>query len=144
MRSLIGEIVATLAPPSGFEIVWADAPSSIRTYRIPLEQVLTNLITNGVKHHDRSEGRITITMRVIDGMAEFRVSDDGPGIPSQFHERIFGIFQTLASRDDVESSGLGLAIIKRNVEIHGGQVWVESTPSIRGACFVFTWRLETD
>jgi signal transduction histidine kinase len=75
-----------------------------------------------------------------DGIAEFRVGDDGPGIDPRFHERIFTIFQTLASRDEVESSGIGLAIVKKRVESHGGRVWVESAPPGRGTTFVFTWK----
>jgi signal transduction histidine kinase len=73
-------------------------------------------------------------------MTEFRVSDDGPGISAEFHERIFLIFQTLASRDDVESSGIGLAIVKKKVQNHGGRIWVESAPPARGTAFVFTWK----
>ena len=71
---------------------------------------------------------------------EFRVSDDGPGIPEQFHQRIFKIFQTLHSRDDLESSGIGLAMVKRKVETHGGRIWIESAPLVRGTTFVFTWQ----
>ena len=113
---------------------------AIRTHRVPLRAVLENLIANGVKHHDRAEGRISVSMRLEDGVAEFRVNDDGPGIAPRFHERIFVIFQTLASRDDVESSGIGLAIVKKRVENHGGRIWVESTPPARGTTFAFTWK----
>jgi signal transduction histidine kinase len=81
-------------------------------------------------------------MRLADGVAEFRVSDDGPGIDPRFHDRIFLIFQTLASRDDVEASGIGLAIVKKKVQRHGGQIRVESAPPARGTSFVFTWREE--
>jgi signal transduction histidine kinase len=73
-------------------------------------------------------------------MIEFRVQDDGPGIPARFHERIFVIFQTLASRDDVESSGMGLAIVKKRIEQMGGKIWIESAPPERGSAFVFTWK----
>jgi signal transduction histidine kinase len=79
-------------------------------------------------------------MRMVDGMAEFRISDDGPGIPPQAHDRIFVIFQTLASRDDRESSGVGLAIVKQQVQAHGGQIRIESAPPSRGTAFVFTWK----
>jgi signal transduction histidine kinase len=79
-------------------------------------------------------------MRLLDGMAEFRVSDDGPGIAAPFHEQIFLIFQTLRSRDDVESSGIGLAMVKKQVTDNGGRIWVESAPPARGATFVFTWK----
>ena len=73
-------------------------------------------------------------------VAEFRVSDDGPGIPPQFHDRVFEIFQTLRSRDEVDSSGIGLSIVKKEVENHGGRIWIESAPPARGTTFVFTWR----
>ncbi len=102
--------------------------------------VLENLISNGLKHHDRAEGRITVQARRVNGMTEFRISDDGPGIPVEFHQRIFLIFQTLNSRDDVESSGIGLAIVKRRVQENGGQIWVESAPPARGTTFGFTWK----
>jgi signal transduction histidine kinase len=102
--------------------------------------VLENLIGNALKHHDRAEGRVTVAMRIVDGMAEFRVGDDGPGISPWFHDRIFMIFETLASREDVESSGIGLAIVKKKVEGHGGHIRVESTPPARGTTFVFTWK----
>jgi signal transduction histidine kinase len=101
--------------------------------------VLENLISNALKHHDRNEGCITVAARLVDGIAEFRVSDDGPGILPEFHHRIFVIFQTLVGRDELESIGIGLAIVKKKVEGHGGRVWVESAPPARGATFAFTW-----
>jgi signal transduction histidine kinase len=53
---------------------------------------------------------------------------------------VFVIFQTLASRDDVESSGMGLAIVKKKIEHQGGRIWIESAPPARGTVFVFTWK----
>jgi signal transduction histidine kinase len=112
----------------------------IRVDRIPIQVVLENLIGNGLKHHDLAKGRITVATRSVGGMIEFRVSDDGPGIAPRFHERIFEIFQTLVSRDELESNGIGLAIVKKIVETHGGQIRVESAPPLRGTTFVFTWK----
>ena len=105
--------------------------------------MLQNLIANGIKHHDRDEGRVTIAMKLVNGVAEFRVSDDGPGIEPRFHERIFVIFQTLSSRDELELSGIGLAIVKKRVEAHGGRIWVESAPPRAGTTIVFTWKEPT-
>jgi signal transduction histidine kinase len=68
------------------------------------------------------------------------VEDDGPGIPAAFHARIFQMFQTLKSRDEVEGSGMGLAIVKKSVEGQGGTITVESTPPLRGTAFIFTWK----
>jgi signal transduction histidine kinase len=72
-------------------------------------------------------------------VAEFHVADDGPGISLRFHDKIFVIFQTLESRDVVETGGIGLATVKRLVNGHGGRVWVASAPPARGATFNFTW-----
>jgi PAS domain S-box-containing protein len=137
---LVGEIAVMLAPPPGFVIACKGAMSVLRAHRMPLRVVLENLIGNAVKHHDRDAGRIMVAMRQERGVAEFRVSDDGPGIAPRFHDRIFVIFQTLASRDDMESSGIGLAIVKKKVLAQDGKISVESAPPARGATFVFTWR----
>jgi two-component system NtrC family sensor kinase len=140
IAGLVRDIVATLAPSPGFVVTCNGNLSVLRTRRTSIHVVLENLIGNALKHHDRANGRITVSARLDAGMAEFRISDDGPGIPPQFHDRIFVIFQTLAGRDEVESSGIGLAIVKKMVEGHGGQIWIESAPPARGATFAFTWK----
>jgi signal transduction histidine kinase len=138
--AMVHDIAVTLAPPPGFIVTCEGPMPVIRTHRIPLERVLQNLIENGLKHHGGAEGHITISARLDAGTAEFRVSDDGPGIAPLYHERIFVMFQTLVSRDEIESSGIGLAIVKKTVELHGGKVWVESAPPARGTTFAFTWK----
>jgi signal transduction histidine kinase len=140
VADMVRDIAAVLAPRPGFTVACEGPMPRIRTYRAPLRMVLDNLISNALKHHDRAEGRVTVAMKLAGGEAEFRVADDGPGIPPQFHERVFGVFQTLKSRDEVESSGMGLAIVKKQVERHGGRIRVESEPPARGTTFVFTWK----
>jgi signal transduction histidine kinase len=139
IAAMVNDIAAKLAPQPGFIVACEGTMPKLRTYRRPIRVVLENLIGNGLMHHDRAEGRISVAMQRVDGVAEFRVSDDGPGIPKQFHNRIFAIFQTLASRDDVESSGIGLAIVNKEVQARGGRISVESAPPQRGTTFVFTW-----
>jgi PAS domain S-box-containing protein len=136
---MVREIATSISPEPGFIVCCVGRVSPLHTRYAPIRMVLENLIGNGLKHHDRAEGRITVAVRQTGGGAEFRVTDDGPGIAPRFHERIFVIFQTLAGRDEVEASGIGLAIVKRLVEGHGGRIWVESAPPARGATFVFTW-----
>jgi len=145
IAELVDEIVVVLAPAPGFTIACeGEMPDGkmpvLRTHRAPIRVVLENLIGNALKHHDRTEGHITVAMQMADGVAEFRVGDDGPGISPWFHDRIFMIFETLASREDVESSGIGLALVKKKVEGHGGHIRVESAPPARGTTFVFTWK----
>ncbi|MBK1659327.1 ATP-binding protein [Paracraurococcus ruber] len=139
VAALVRDIAATLGAPAGFTIACAPGLPVLRTHLAPLQQVLSNLIVNAIMHHDRAEGRVEVAMRKQDDVAEFRIGDDGPGIPPRFQDRVFQIFQTLASRDAVEASGIGLAIVRKHVQAHGGSIWIESAPPRRGATFVFTW-----
>jgi signal transduction histidine kinase len=111
---------------------------ALRSTRVPLEQVFMNLISNALKHNKHPEPRIEIGAEPVEGGWEFFVRDDGPGIPPRFHAQIWGLFQTLKSRDATESTGIGLAVVRRIVEAHGGRAWVESEEG-RGATFRFTW-----
>jgi len=71
------------------------------------------------------------------------VADNGPGIEPEYHDRIFGIFQTLESRDRVEGTGIGLSVVKKTVELHGGSVTVRSALG-EGAIFTFEWPKSTE
>ncbi len=135
---LVQELVELLSPPSGLKITVADDLPVFRTKKVRLQQVFANLISNAVKHHDREEGEIQVSGRRDGDFYEFRVSDDGPGIPPQFQKKIFMIFQTLQPRDVVESTGVGLALVQKIVEGEGGHVEVESAGT-RGTTFIFTW-----
>lgn len=137
---LVGEIADYLAPPAGFTIECRGDMPILRTPRAPLELVLRNLISNALKHHDRQQGRVEVSARDGENAVRMRVEDDGPGIPPEFHGRIFDMFQTLKPRDQVEGSGMGLAIVKKTVESLGGEIRVESPlAGGRGTAFEFTW-----
>jgi signal transduction histidine kinase len=74
----------------------------------------------------------------VDGFFEFWVTDNGPGIAPQYHERIWSLFQRLESQEQIEGTGVGLALVKKIVEGQGGRAWVESQPG-QGATFRFLW-----
>lgn len=136
---LLRDLVDLISPPSSFKIEVGAGLPVLETPRGPLEQVLRNLITNAIKHHDRPEGTVRIEARMDEKSGcVFTVRDDGPGIEPKFHERIFHMFEKLRSRDEVEGSGIGLALVKRIVEGQGGRVWIEAAEG-RGASFHFTW-----
>jgi len=111
---------------------------TLHTQKVPLELVFRNLISNAIKHHDKSQGTIEISARPIADGFEFSVKDDGPGIPLEHQERVFAMFQTLKPKDEVEGTGLGLALIKKTVESVGGQVTLESDGK-HGCTFRFSW-----
>jgi signal transduction histidine kinase len=139
LARLIADITDYVAPADGFSVTVRGELPALRTDKAPLEQVLRNLIGNGLKHHDRDAGDVTVSARDLGDAVEFRVDDDGPGIPGHFHERIFQMFQTLRPRDELEGSGMGLAIVKKTVEGRGGSIRIESAPPRRGTAFIFTW-----
>jgi signal transduction histidine kinase len=111
---------------------------TIQSERVPLQQVFLNLIGNAMKHAGKTDPEIDISWRDDGSMVEFAVRDNGQGIAPQYHERIFGIFQTLEARDKVEGAGIGLSVVKKIVEAKQGRVWVESEPG-KGATFRFEW-----
>ncbi len=136
---LVKEAIDSLSPPPEFEIIVADNMPRLKTEALLLQQVFSNLISNAIKYHPKDSGKITISVEDKNKFYEFAVSDDGLGIDPQYHDRIFTIFQTLQARDTVESTGIGLSIVKKIVEGQGGTVRVESQLG-EGATFYFTWR----
>ncbi|MHA6249126.1 sensor histidine kinase [Pontibacter sp. CAU 1760] len=138
---LLSEIMDMLAPPAKFRIEVQDNLPILHTVRIQLQQVFSNLISNAIKYHDKPVGLIKVAYEETEDFHLFSVSDNGPGIDREYHERIFVIFQTLQERDAVESTGVGLTIVKKIVEWNGGTVWLHSLPG-QGATFTFTWPKE--
>lgn len=111
------------------------------TQKASLDLVLRNLISNAIKHHGKARCTITITAHPIADGFEFSVMDDGPGILPEHQERVFTMFQTIKTRDQVEGSGMGLALVKKTVELMGGTIRLESDGKC-GSRFYFTWPTE--
>ncbi len=143
LAALVEEVARAAALPPGFTVRFSGPEYTLLTERAPLQHVLGHLMTNAIRHHDRDQGTVTVSARWAGGVAEVSVADDGPGIPPEYHARIFRIFETLHSRDDRETSGIGLSIVKKTVERAGGRVRVESEPPLRGSVFRFTWPAAT-
>ena len=139
-RQLVADIGLLLAPPPGMRVVADASLPLLRTWRAPLEQVLRNLVGNAIKHHPGSEGLVRVRAERCDGELVFAVEDDGAGIPADFADRVFQMFQTAGRRAGVEGSGMGLAIVKRIVEGQGGRVWFGAGHDGRGTVFRFSWK----
>ena len=138
---LVAEVTDLLAPPEGFSVVVEGELPTLITERIPLQQVLMNLIGNAISHHDREEGIVKVGCEDGGDVLRFIVSDDGPGIPPEKRKEIFQVFRTLQSKDEGGSTGIGLAIVERIVGRLGGEVEVESREP-RGTTFSFDWPKE--
>jgi signal transduction histidine kinase len=114
----------------------------IKTEKVRLEQVFSNLLSNAIKYNKSVDREIKIGCYDEADHYKFTVTDNGPGIEKEYYEKIFMIFQTLQERDAFESTGVGLAIVKKIVEENKGTIIVESTIG-QGTTFIFTWPKET-
>lgn len=138
LETLIQEIVALVRRPEAFTVELADDLPTIWTEKPPLATCLRNIVDNAMKHHDRTDGRVCITVEAAEDYVDIAVADDGPGIDPRYHERIFKVFQTLAPAGNTESTGVGLAHVRKIVDQAGGDVWVESQVG-QGARFTLRW-----
>lgn len=138
--AIVREVIDLLNPPEQLQIQLPEQFPTIEAERVPLQQVFINLIGNAIKFTTavRSDPVIRIGWRNVDDGVEFAITDNGPGIEPQYHEKIWGMFQTLKRRDDVEGTGIGLSVVKKTVERRGGKVSLESAPG-KGATFRFIW-----
>jgi light-regulated signal transduction histidine kinase (bacteriophytochrome) len=127
-----------LLVPDNFVVNITNKMPVLMTDKLHIEQVFSNLISNAVKYNNKPVGRIDISASDWGDYYEFTVKDDGIGIQSQYHEKIFTIFQTLQERDAFESTGVGLAIVKKILEDHKATITVESKLG-EGTAFIFTW-----
>jgi len=137
----ICDIFELLVPSNHFKIAINCDQPVINTLTIPLDIILRNLFSNSLKHHDKEQGIITVEITSKKAHYQFKVADDGPGIDPRFYTKIFEIFQTLKPRDQVEGSGMGLAIVKKILETYQCYYRLESN-SPRGICFIFDWPKE--
>ena len=137
LNLFVKEIWELLAAPPTARLTVHDLPR-IRTQRVQLQQVLMNLMGNAVKYNPGRELHVEVGARRDDDEWAIYVKDDGVGIAPEFHQRIWGLFQTLEPRDKVESTGIGLAVVRKIVEARGGRAWIESEAG-SGATFWFTW-----
>jgi PAS domain S-box-containing protein len=139
-KLLVEDLFVLLSPPETMRLKADDSLPVIYAHQAPLEQVLRNLINNAIKHHPTRQGSVTVYAQDKGDEVLFAVEDDGAGIPVEFTEKVFQMFQTLKPRDEIEGSGMGLAIVKRIVEWQGGRIWFHGGPGGAGTVFKFAWK----
>jgi signal transduction histidine kinase len=137
-QTMVDEIIKLLDLPPGFNVKIGNELAHLSLKKLPLQQVLFNLVNNAVKHHDKAEGTIEVDAQEKDSEYIFSVRDDGPGIEPQYHQKIFEMFQTLQTKEKSKGRGMGLAMVRKIVRTAGGVVDVKSALG-QGAEFQFTW-----
>jgi len=138
VTELLLEIVDSLSPPQEFSVDIAPDMPTLKTDRLQLYQVFANLISNSIKHHGSEQGHVWVKVSDKGGFYEFTTKDDGPGIAPEYHDKVFMMFQTLEAKDYGTDTGIGLALVRRIVQEHGGSISLESEQG-KGAIFRFTW-----
>jgi signal transduction histidine kinase len=137
LKTLTDEVIDSLSPPEYIRINIDTQLPVINGSRIHFQQVLQNLLSNSIKFMDKSGGIITIGCEKKEAFWRFMIKDNGPGIDQKYHEKIFQAFQTLSLEQDNESTGIGLSLVKKIIELYGGKIELESEAG-KGCAFYFT------
>jgi signal transduction histidine kinase len=126
VKGLLNEIFELIVQNANVKIELPENLPVLNTEHMKLQQVFLNLISNSIKYNDKDSVKINIACEEEVDFFKFSVEDNGPGIEERYHEKVFVIFQTLQARDTFESTGVGLAIVKKIIDETGGQIWIES------------------
>jgi PAS domain S-box-containing protein len=126
LNESLKQVIDIIAPPSHIKIKVVDKLPTIYFEATRISQVFQNLLSNAIKFMDKPKGKIKIGCKTRKDHWEFYVSDNGPGIEEKHFSKIFKIFQTLQPRDEFESTGIGLTLIKKIITMYEGKIWLES------------------
>ncbi|MFN6946361.1 MAG: ATP-binding protein [Cytophagaceae bacterium] len=137
LNNLINDVINSLLIPFNIHILVEHNMPSVTYYKISLIQIFQNLIGNAVKFMDKKDGVIKISHRSSEDFYTICVEDNGIGISEEDQLQIFETFVAGKNSHNIESSGLGLSIVKKIIEDNGGSIWVESAEG-EGAKFLFT------
>lgn len=139
LKDFIATILEIMSIPAGFNFKIQSHLRHLTIKKLPLQQVLYNLLNNALKHHHHpSRGEVRIKVEDTKEHYVFHISDNGPGIPVRFQDYIFQAFKTLKNQGDDEGSGLGLTIVKKIVAQEGGEISL-STCEQKGTTFTLNW-----
>lgn len=136
LRNKVLEWLSLVNLPMGFSIHCDDV--EVYLPETPLNIVMVNLINNAIKHHDSAMANIKVKVRLNKKDTVIEVSDDGPGIADEHKQKVFELFQTLKSRDELEASGMGLSVVKKIVLHYGGSITIKDNIP-KGSRFIVHW-----
>lgn len=135
MQKMLEDLLTIMFVPENIKVTIPNNLPTLIGDKTKIQQVFQNLIGNAIKFNDKEQGLIDVTVQENPTHYQFSISDNGVGIEPKFHDKIFKIFHSLENRDD--SSGIGLSIVKKIVNLHDGEIWLESAPG-EGTTFYFT------
>lgn len=135
LNTTVSDLIHILYIPEHIQIKIKNTLPLVMGDEVKLKQLFQNLISNAVKFIEKEKGLVEIDVKEQNSHYEFSIKDNGIGIDKQYHDKIFKIFHSL--NKSKESTGVGLSIVKKIVELHKGEVWLESIPN-QGTTFFFT------
>jgi signal transduction histidine kinase len=136
LSTFIIDLLKTIQKPENFIITIEGEMPILKAQYEALSRVFGNLLINAIQHHDKEEGRVRISHRDKGDFHEFRISDDGPGIPEEFRSKVFELFHTF--HPVAHSSGIGLYLVRKTMESLSGNIEIENTDS-SGTTFRVIW-----
>ncbi|MCH8331743.1 MAG: GHKL domain-containing protein, partial [Bacteroidetes bacterium] len=134
---LTRELIELNSPPDNISVQIDGTLPTVSADKVQLSIILENLISNAIKYNDKPQGRINIGTKKIRSAVFLYVKDNGPGIEARYHDKIFQMFQTLNRKDGYESTGIGLAMVKKIIDKNEGKIWIESEIG-KGSTFYFS------
>lgn len=135
---LVGDVCEFIGIPEHVTIELSSDVSTIESSRVPIETVIRNVISNAIKHSDKSHPQIELNCTAEGNVCHFSIRDNGPGIPEASLERVFRLFQS-ASSSGREGAGIGLSICRRMAEVCGGRIRIENNQSQPGVTVHVWW-----
>lgn len=135
LDEVITDLIEIMYKPDHVTVEVLNKLPTLRGDKTKLQQLFQNLISNAIKFIDKEKGFVKINVENLQTHYQFSIADNGMGIEKKFHDRIFKIFHSLNKSKD--STGIGLSIVKKIIDLHEGEIWLESEPG-KGTTFFFT------
>ena len=135
LNKKVAKIIDSIHIPKNINIVVKGNLPVLKADARKLRQVFQNLISNAVNFNNKEVGLVEIGVEETEDLYTFSIQDNGPGIPEEYHEKIFNTFTTLGYQE--KSTGMGLSIVKRVLDLYGGEIWLKSEVT-KGTTFYFT------
>jgi signal transduction histidine kinase len=135
LNKKVAKIIDSIELPKNISVVVKGNLPVLKADARRLRQVFQNLISNAVNFNNKEVGLVEIGVEETEDLYTFSIQDNGPGIPKEYHEKIFNTFTTLGYQE--KSTGMGLSIVKRVIDLYGGEIWLKSEVT-KGTTFYFT------